>query len=152
MPTALGNVLHAHHPLVKNFCLTPSLPSPDAAPCRSLGPCRCHRQQSSVLPFLLWGAVAAMRPPLSSSTLYWVHSGTSAAPLQTLHHLCSPPLNTLIVLCPSYVVAPKLHAVLELRLHQCVFAEVIWSFTRAKEGKICSEHWDKVSWLTPRSP
>ena len=27
----------------------PSFPSPDTAPCRSLGPCLCHREQSSVL-------------------------------------------------------------------------------------------------------
>jgi len=41
-------------------------PSPDAAPCRSLGPCRCHREQSSALPLRsLWGAAAAIRPPLS---------------------------------------------------------------------------------------
>lgn len=50
MNTALGSLFHAHHLLVKNLFLTPSCPSPGKAPCRSLGPCRCHREQSSVLP------------------------------------------------------------------------------------------------------
>ena len=37
----------------------PSCPSPGTAPCRSLGPCCCHREQSSVLPLCsLWGAEA----------------------------------------------------------------------------------------------
>jgi len=30
--------------------LSPSCPSPDTAPCRSLRPCRCHTEQSSALP------------------------------------------------------------------------------------------------------
>ena len=46
--------------------LTPSCPSPDTAPCRSLGPCRCHREPSSALTLRsLGGAAAAMRPPHS---------------------------------------------------------------------------------------
>jgi len=46
--------------------LGPSCPSPDRGPCYSFGPCRCHREQSSALPLCsLWGAAAAMRPPLS---------------------------------------------------------------------------------------
>ena len=40
--------------------------------------------------------------------------------LSTCHHLCSPPLdNLLIVSCPSYIVAPKQHPVLQARPHQC---------------------------------
>ena len=50
VPTALGRLVHAHGPLVQTLSLTPSCPSPDAAPCRSLRPCRCHREQSSALP------------------------------------------------------------------------------------------------------
>ena len=38
------------HPLDKTLFLTPSCSSPDTAPCCSLGPYRCHREQSSVLP------------------------------------------------------------------------------------------------------
>ena len=48
--TALGSPFHAHHPLVQTLSLTSTPPSPDTAPCRSLGPCRCHREQSSALP------------------------------------------------------------------------------------------------------
>ena len=50
MPTALGSPFHTHCPLVQHLSLTPSCPSPDTAPCRSLGPCRCHTEQSSALP------------------------------------------------------------------------------------------------------
>jgi len=68
-------------PSGEELSLTPSCPSPDTAPCRSLGPCRCHTEQSSALPLRsLWGAAAAMRPPLSSSALGWANPGTSAAP------------------------------------------------------------------------
>jgi len=102
MPTALGIPSHVHHPmgpLVQTLSLTPSCPSPDTAPCRSLGPCRCHTEQSSVLPStpseelqLRWG--------LSSSAQHWAHQRASAAPhthvaLQTLHCLHSCPLDTL---------------------------------------------------------
>jgi len=70
VPTALGSPFHAHSPLVQPLSLTPSCPSPDTAPCRSLGPCRCHTEQSSALPLRsLGGAAAASRPPLSSSAL-----------------------------------------------------------------------------------
>ena len=80
--TALGSLFHAHCPLVQNLFLTPSCPSPDTAPCRSLGPCCGHREQSSALPLhFLWGAAVAMRPPLSSSALGWANPGISAAPL-----------------------------------------------------------------------
>ena len=50
VPTALGSPFHAHHPLVHNLSLIPTRPSPDAAPCHSSRPCRCHREQSSALP------------------------------------------------------------------------------------------------------
>ena len=49
VPTVLGSPFHAHHPVVQTLSLTPSCPSPDTAPCRSLGPCRCHTEQSSAL-------------------------------------------------------------------------------------------------------
>ena len=39
--------------------------------------------------------------------------------LQTFRQLGCPPLDTLIVWCPSYVEAPKLDTVLEVRLHEC---------------------------------
>jgi len=79
------------HPLVQNRSLTPSCPSPDTAPCRSLGPCRCHTEQSSALPLgSLWGAAAAVRPPLSSSALDSAHPRTQ--PLSSMCCLlhCSP--------------------------------------------------------------
>jgi len=54
---ALGSPFHAHHPLVQTLSLTPSCPSPDTAPCRSLGPYRSHREESSALSLhSLWGA------------------------------------------------------------------------------------------------
>ena len=71
-----GQPIHAHRPLVQTLSLTLSCPSPDTAPCRSLGPCHCHTEQSSALPLHpLWGAVAAMRPPLSYSALGWTNRG-----------------------------------------------------------------------------
>jgi len=82
-----GQLFHAHHPLVQTLFLTPSCPSPDAAPYRSLGPCRCHPEKSSALPLhSLWGAVAAMRPPLSLLCSGLSTPQTSAAP-----HTPSPP-------------------------------------------------------------
>ena len=57
-----------NHFLEQILSLTPSCPSPGTAPCRSLGPCCCHREQSSALPFhSLCRAVATMRLPLSLS-------------------------------------------------------------------------------------
>jgi len=51
----------------------------NTAPCHSLGPCRCHTEQSSALPLhSLWGAAAAIRPPLSSSAPGCTNPGTSA--------------------------------------------------------------------------
>jgi len=68
VPAALGSPFHAHRPVVQTLSLTPSCPSPDTAPCCSLRPCLCHTEQSSALPFcFLWGAAAAMRPPLMSN-------------------------------------------------------------------------------------
>lgn len=53
----------------KNVFLTPSCPSPDTAPCHSLGPCRYHREQSSALPLRsLWGAICHHK--VSSQLLY----------------------------------------------------------------------------------
>ena len=49
VPTALCSPFHPHHPLAQTLSLTPSCPSPDTAPCRSLGPCCCHTEQSSAL-------------------------------------------------------------------------------------------------------
>ena len=71
MPTALGSPFYVHHPLLQTLSLTPSCPSPDTAPCRSLGPCCCHREQSSALPLHspYKELQAAMRAPLSNSDL-----------------------------------------------------------------------------------
>ena len=85
---------------MQTLSLTPTQPSPDTAPCHSLRPCRCHREQSSVLPLRsLWGAAASMRPPLSSSALGWVNPETlvllTHLALQTLHCLCSSSLDAL---------------------------------------------------------
>ena len=53
---SLGMPFHAHRSLVKNLSLTRSCPFPDTAPCRSLGPCQFHREQSSALSLRsLWG-------------------------------------------------------------------------------------------------
>jgi len=105
MITALGSI---------NLGQNLTRPSPDTAPCGSLGPCRCHTEQSSALPLRsLWGAAAAMRPPLSSSALGWANPGTSAAP----HTSCPPDPSPssypsfglcLIALCASDVVPPTL--------------------------------------------
>ena len=114
-------ILGPHCPLVQTLSLTPSCPSPDTAPCRSLGPCRCHTEQSSALPLRpLWGAAAAMRPPLSSSALGCTKRGISAAP----HTPCPPDSSpssllsfgcTLIVLCPPYIAAPTQNCTQYLR-------------------------------------
>ena len=70
IPWTLAVWGRAHRPVVQPLSPTPSCPFPDTAPCRSLGPCRCHTEQSSALPLRsLWGAAAAIRPPLSSSAL-----------------------------------------------------------------------------------
>jgi len=50
VPTNLGSPFCAHRPLGHNLLLQPR-PSPGTALCRSLGPCRCHWEQSSALPF-----------------------------------------------------------------------------------------------------
>jgi len=121
MPTALGSPFHAHHPVVQPLSLTPSCPSPDTAPCRSLGPCRCHTEQSSALPLgSLWGAAAAIRHPLRSSALRWAHWGASAAP----HTLCPQSLHIYVTLSNSFydlfvLWHPNLHLVLKVRPHQC---------------------------------
>lgn len=103
LPATLSSPFRAHHPLVQILFLTPTPASPDAAPCHSLGPCCCHRRQSSVLPYtphedlqLPW---ASPQP-----ALLWAEQTQGP---QTLPNLCSPPLDSLIALCPSYVVAPK---------------------------------------------
>ena len=46
VPAAHGNLFHTDCSVVRTLSLTPSCPSPDAAPCHSLGP--CHREQNSV--------------------------------------------------------------------------------------------------------
>ena len=52
-----GSSAHAHCPLVQTLSLTPSCPSPGTAPCHSLRPCLCHREQSSALPLhSQWGS------------------------------------------------------------------------------------------------
>ena len=53
--TALENLFHAHHHLVKNLSLAPTSPSPDTAPCPSLRPCCCHQRAelSASSPFLV---------------------------------------------------------------------------------------------------
>ena len=64
MATALGSLFHAHHLLVKNLSLTPSLTLPSQLPAVPLGPegdTAVTREQHSPLEELK----AAMRPPLS---------------------------------------------------------------------------------------
>ena len=113
--TTLGNLFHAHSPLVPHLSLTPSCPFPDTAPCRSLGPCRCHREQSSALPLhSLWGAAAAMRPSLSSPALGWTNPGSPACPHTPCPSEPSPSSqsffeHSLIAFCPSCTVVPKKH-------------------------------------------
>jgi len=81
-------------------CLLPSgaehfFDPPDTSPCCSLRPCCCHREQSSALSLhCLWGAAAAMKPPLSSSAL-GPQLQLVGLVLQTLHHLCCFPLDVL---------------------------------------------------------
>jgi len=52
VPIALGKLFHAHCPLEQALSLTPSCPSPDTAPCRSLGPCCCQTAELSAAPLL----------------------------------------------------------------------------------------------------
>ena len=61
----------------KYLSLTPSCPSPHSPMSfpRALSP--SHRAELSAAPSL-WGAAAAMRPPLSSSALRWANQRTSA--------------------------------------------------------------------------
>ena len=82
VPTALGSPFHAHHPLVQTLSLTSSCPSPDTAPCGSLWPCRCHREQSSAP--LLWAEQT------KTPQLLFIH-----LILQSFPHLHSPPLDAL---------------------------------------------------------
>jgi len=102
VPTALGRLFRAHRPLVQNHSLTPSCPSPDTAPCCSLGPCRCHTEQSSALPLgSLWGAAAAIRLPFISCALGSAHPGTSAAP-----HIM-PPCTSCVSLACGFHLPPN---------------------------------------------
>ena len=93
VPTALCIPFHAHHPLVQPLSLTPSCPSPDTAPCRSLGPCHCHTEQSSALPST---PCEELQPPrgLSSAPLLCAEhtQGPSAAPHPSCHLCCSTTL------------------------------------------------------------
>jgi len=118
MPTALGSPFHVQRPLVQTLCPTPSCPSSGTAPCHSLGPRHCHREQSSAFPL---HSVVDIRPPLSSSALHSAHPGASATP----HTPCSPGSlpalqpsfgYSLTALCP-YLVSPQWHPVLEVRPH-----------------------------------
>jgi len=64
VPAALGSLFHAHHPLMQNLPLTPPSPSPDTAPCHSLGPCCClQRTELSAAPWLPVGCHEASPPP-----------------------------------------------------------------------------------------
>ena len=95
MTTALGSMFHAHCQLVKNTFLTPNT-SPGTAPCHSLRPSLCHRDQSSVLPLcFLWGAVADMRPPPAPLLCKGPQLLFALLPVYTLPHLCSSPLDSL---------------------------------------------------------
>jgi len=111
VPTALGSLFHAHHPLVKNLFLISNLTLSKNPPCRSLAPHHCHqRTEFSAAPLfpmrscrLPWGL------PSGSSGLNQQPSPSAASQMtspQTLHHPCSPPLGTLIALCP-YIMAPQ---------------------------------------------
>jgi len=67
--TALGSLFHACCHLVQTLSLTPSCLSTDTAPCHSLGPCRCHTEQSSALPLCSLSRAAAAKRPLLCSGL-----------------------------------------------------------------------------------
>jgi len=78
-------------------------------------------EEMSVLPLRsLWGAAAAIRPPLSL-LCSGLHEPRGPEPqhvfiaFQTLPHICSPPLDTLV--CPLCTVAPGPHPVQEVRPH-----------------------------------
>ena len=74
VPTALCIPFHAPHPLVQTLSMPPSCPSPDTAPCHSLGPCRCHTEHSSALP-----STPLMRRPIRA------HTATQEISIQGLH-------------------------------------------------------------------
>jgi len=105
-----GSPFHAHHRLVQTLSLTPSCSSPATAPCRSLGPRRGHRVQSSVLPST--PLMRGCRLPGGLPSAFWAGPTRGTHPLLiclallTFHHLFSLPLDTVIILCLSYVVEP----------------------------------------------
>ena len=102
----LGSLFRAHHPPVQTLSLTPSCPSPDTAPRRSLAPCCCHREKSSVLPLSsLWGAVSCYEV---SPQLLWAEQTQWPQPQMSCPSLSLLPSFgcSLIVFC-SYIVAPK---------------------------------------------
>ena len=59
IPTALGSLFHAHHPLLKNLFLTPHLTLPRHSSMPFPGFCCCHlkAELSAAPPFPLWGVV-----------------------------------------------------------------------------------------------
>jgi len=80
--SALNNLFHAHHPLVKSFFLIYNLPL-HAVPS---GPVTATKSRAERCPSApCEGAAAAMRPPLSL-----ISSGLSTAGTSTSSHMSSP--------------------------------------------------------------
>ena len=96
----------------------PHPPSPDTAPCRSLGPRRCHRQQSSALPSAPCESRGRHRasPQLLCSALSPPRalSAPQAEPSPSLQPSSG---RSRVVSCLSYTVAPRAHAALEPKPH-----------------------------------
>ena len=111
VPTALGRLFHAHCPLVQTLSLTPSCSSPDTVPCRSLGPCCCHRDQSTLLPVRRCSLHEAS-PQLLCSGLHRLR-GLSCTSCIVPSRLCTTFVALLwvhIVLCPytmTFKTAPS---------------------------------------------
>jgi len=82
LPTAMGNLFHAHRPLAQILYRTPSCPSHDTAPYHS------QRAELSAALCSLWGAVATMKAPPQPPGL-------------------NTPRDFCCISCPSYTVVPE---------------------------------------------
>jgi len=132
MPTALGSPFHAHNLLVHNLSLTPSCPCPDTAPCHSLGPCCCHREQSSALPLYSPRGVCSHHEASPQPPLFWTEQIQEPQPLLLIPLAC----HTLPNLCSILLVAfSQLYTLLYIGLPKAV-PSIQGAAAQRKEGQL----------------